>query len=99
MTDKELIVRYLVGDKAALKGKLLAIGKLLGILEQDPATWLGYGQSADGISTGDIETLLEERTAAKKAKDFARADAIRKELDDKGILIEDTAQGPVWKKK
>lgn len=86
-------------NPAVLKGKLLAIGKLMGILQEDPAVWLGYGQSADGISAGEIEKLLVERTEAKKAKDFARADAIRKELDDKGILIEDTAQGPVWKKK
>jgi cysteinyl-tRNA synthetase len=86
-------------NPAVLKGKLVAIGKLMGILQEDPAKWLGYGQSADGISAGEIEKLLVERTEAKKAKDFARADAIRKELDDKGILIEDTAQGPVWKKK
>lgn len=86
-------------NPAALKGKLLAIGNLLGILQNDPAVWLGYGQSGDGISVDEIEKLLAERQEAKKAKDFARADAIRKELDEKGIAIEDTPQGPVWKKK
>jgi cysteinyl-tRNA synthetase len=86
-------------DKAVLKGKLLAIGRLIGILGQDPAVWLGYGQSSDAIDGDAIEALLAERQNAKKAKDFGRADAIRKELDDKGILIEDTPQGPKWKQK
>jgi cysteinyl-tRNA synthetase len=86
-------------NPAVLKGKLRAIGKLMGILQQDPAVWLGYGQSGDGISADEIEKLLGERQNSKKAKDFARADAIRKELDEKGIAIEDTPQGPVWKKK
>ena len=41
---------------------------------------------------------IEERTAAKKAKDFARADAIRSELLEKGIVLEDTREGVKWKK-
>jgi len=43
-----------------------------------------------------IEELIAERAAAKKAKDYARADAIRKELSDKGISIQDTPQGVKW---
>ncbi len=84
---------------SVLKGRLLAIGQLIGILQEDPALWLGYGQTGDGIFNSDIETLLAERQDAKKKKDFTRADEIRKLLDDKGIVIEDTAQGPVWRKK
>ena len=86
-------------NPAALKGKLIAIGALLGILQEDPASWLGYGQTNDVISAAEIEALLEKRQQAKKAKDFATADAIRKQLDEAGILIEDTALGPVWKSK
>ena len=41
---------------------------------------------------------IEERTAAKKAKDFAKADAIRNELLEKGIVLEDTREGVKWKK-
>ena len=41
---------------------------------------------------------FEERTAAKKAKDFAKADAIRNELLEKGIVLEDTREGVKWKK-
>ena len=42
---------------------------------------------------------IEERKAAKKAKDFAKADAIRDELSEKGILIKDTREGTVWEIK
>lgn len=84
---------------AKLKGKLLAAGKLFGILQEDPAAWLGYGQNVEGLSAADIDKMLQHRADAKKAKDFAKADQIRKDLEQKGILIEDTAQGPIWKKK
>ncbi len=81
-----------------LKAQLLTAGQLLGILKQDPAAWLGYGQAEEGIDQKQIEKLLAERTAAKAAKNFARADEIRAELSTLGIAIEDTPQGPKWKK-
>ena len=46
----------------------------------------------------DIEALIEERQAARKAKDFARADAIRDELLEKGIILKDTREGVQWKR-
>ena len=46
----------------------------------------------------DIEKLIEERQAARKAKDFAKADAIRDELLEKGIILKDTREGVQWKK-
>ncbi len=46
----------------------------------------------------DIEKLIEERQAARKAKDFARADAIRDELLEKGIVLKDTREGVQWKR-
>jgi cysteinyl-tRNA synthetase len=86
-------------NPAVLKGKLIAIGNLMGILQEDPAAWLGYGQGVDGISPEEIDTLLQKRQDAKKAKDFALADSIRKDLELKGILVEDRQQGAVWKRK
>ena len=46
----------------------------------------------------EIENLIEERKQARKAKDFARADAIRSELLEKGIVLEDTREGVKWKR-
>ena len=47
----------------------------------------------------DIEKLIEERIAARKNKDFARADEIRDELEVKGIILEDSRDGVHWKRK
>jgi cysteinyl-tRNA synthetase len=51
------------------------------------------------ISNAEIETLVAERTQAKKRRDFGRADAIRNELTQKGIVIEDSKDGVRWKRK
>lgn len=50
------------------------------------------------VLDADIEKLIEERKMAKKAKDFARADAIREELKNMGIALEDTREGVKWKR-
>jgi len=52
-----------------------------------------------GADDADIEAKVAERTAAKKARDFARADKIRDELLARGIVIEDTKSGVRWKRK
>ena len=46
----------------------------------------------------EIENLIEERQAARKAKNFARADEIRDLLTEKGIILEDTREGVRWKR-
>ena len=53
---------------------------------------------AGGLSDEEVETLIAERTSAKKSKDFARADAIRKQLADQGVILEDTKEGIRWKR-
>ena len=53
---------------------------------------------AQELLDDDIEALINERTEAKKAKNFARADEIRDMLKDKGIILEDTRQGVKWKR-
>ena len=80
------------------KTSLLYAAKLLGVLQNDPEEFLGYGQEPDDIDSGKIEALLEERQDARKNRDFARADEIRDELTDMGIVIEDSPDGPKWKK-
>jgi cysteinyl-tRNA synthetase len=82
----------LAGDAAAAGG-LKAAGDLLGMLQQDPDAWFHAG--ADDAA---IERAIAQRIAARKAKDFARADAIRKELAEGGILLEDGPGGTTWRR-
>ncbi|MEM1381260.1 MAG: cysteine--tRNA ligase [Pseudomonadota bacterium] len=87
--------RAQAGDEGAAEG-LLAAGRLLGILNRDPATWF---QGAAGDDDAErIEALLTERSIARQNKDFARADAIRDQLTAEGIIIEDSAGGATWRR-
>lgn len=56
------------------------------------------GKNADNGDEAEIEALVAERSAAKKDKNYKRADEIRAELAERGIIIEDTPQGPKWKR-
>lgn len=79
-----------------ITAELRAAGFALGLLQQDPGAWFTKGSSGDDDAR--IQALVEERGAAKQARDFARADAIRKQLADEGVLLEDTPQGVRWKR-
>ena len=85
-----------VAEKRRRTGELLAAGEILGLLQQDPADWFSRGGSAD--EDARIHTMIDERNAAKKARDFARADQLRDQLAREGVLIEDTAQGVRWRR-
>lgn len=79
---------------AVLAARMKKLAGLLNILQRDPKVFL-KGAVAD-LDEEAINAKVEERLAAKKAKDWARADAIRKELSDMGILVKDTPTGSVW---
>jgi cysteinyl-tRNA synthetase len=86
-------------DKPALKARMLAAGNLLGILAQDPVEWLQQASDSEAISAEAIEAAIEERQAAKLAKDYARADEIRETLLSQGVVLEDAREGTSWKRK
>jgi cysteinyl-tRNA synthetase len=73
---------------------------LLGLLQQSPTIWRQQGGMGDALATGPtietIENLIAARQAARAARDFARADALRQELVALGIGIEDSAAGTTW---
>ncbi|HYG05044.1 MAG TPA: cysteine--tRNA ligase [Stenotrophomonas sp.] len=84
--------------RARLKAELLGAGLALGLLQQDPAQWFG-GAAGDADEDARIQALVDERGAAKQARDFARADALRDQLAAEGIVLEDTPQGVRWTRK
>ena len=55
-------------------------------------------EKKEELLDADVEALIEERQAARKAKNFARADEIRQQLLDMGIVLEDTREGVKWKR-
>jgi cysteinyl-tRNA synthetase len=84
-------------DMARGKAELLAGGALLGLLQQRPVEWL-QAASGKGLSAEEIEALIAERIAARKAKDFARADQIRDDLLKQGVVLEDGPKGTSWRR-
>ena len=84
-----LVPVSVLADAALLK----ALGGVLGLLQQPPREYLRGGASLDAAA---IEQRIAERSAAKKARDFARADAIRDELAALGVELKDSAQGTTW---
>lgn len=86
-------------DPRQLAGQLKALGNLLGLLQENPADFLRGKAAKDGLSDSAIEDLIAQRVAAKKAKDFARADAIREQLMQQGIVLEDSRDGTQWRRQ
>jgi cysteinyl-tRNA synthetase len=101
------------GDKAPLLEVLEQFDEIFAVLKDDDAAktraaldWAkvhgvaveaGIGDA--GMPDAEVNRLIEERNAAKKARDFAKSDAIRKQLTDAGIVVEDTKEGIRWKRK
>jgi cysteinyl-tRNA synthetase len=101
------------GDKAPLLEALQQFDEIFAVIQDDDAEKMKAAMEwarshgiledsevpADAISDEEVNRLIEERTAAKKARDFAKSDAIRKQLADAGIVVEDTKDGIRWKRK
>ena len=83
----------LAGDAGAAGG-LRAAGKLLGLLGADPTSWFQGDEDKSAI-----QTLIDARIAARKARNWAEADRIRDELVAQGIILEDGPTGTIWRKR
>jgi cysteinyl-tRNA synthetase len=81
------------GKSAQAAGLLKALGGCLGILQGDPKLFLRAGT---GLDESTISRLIEQRAAAKKARNFAEADRIRAELLAQGVVLKDSAAGTTW---
>jgi cysteinyl-tRNA synthetase len=94
--DKQLRKRTL----ARLGRDIRAVGVALGVFQQDPAVYLAERRDrlvrTKKIDVAAVQAKLAERTAARAAKDFTRADAIRGELAQLGVALHDTPSGTDW---
>jgi cysteinyl-tRNA synthetase len=79
------------------KRALLGAGAFLGLLQQDPETWFQWQPRGAAVDPAWVDRLLRERSEARQRRDFATADRIRTELAARGVIIEDSPQGPRWK--
>jgi cysteinyl-tRNA synthetase len=99
-------------DKAPLLEALREFDEIFAVIKDDDAEKMAHamewarahglettGLPSQTISDGEVEQLIADRTAAKKARDFAKADAIRNQLTEAGIIVEDTKDGIRWKRK
>lgn len=82
-------------EQAALAGQLRFLAGVLGCLQSDPQEYL---QGGAGDEAQWVEEMIAKRAAAKAAKDFATADAVRDELVAKGIVLRDGPEGTTWTK-
>ena len=81
-------------DDDAKMRTVLAWGKAMGRLNAEQ-----LAQLENALSDADIERLIEERNQAKRARDFARSDAVRDQLAKANVILEDTKDGVRWKRK
>ena len=82
---------------ARAKGQLIAAAGILGVLQSDPAGWLEGEVSSD--LRAEVEALLEQRAAARAAKDWGEADRIRDRLNELKVVVMDGQQGATWRLK
>ncbi|EMA4781308.1 cysteine--tRNA ligase [Providencia rettgeri] len=90
-------------DMSAANGmaaQLRELAGVLGLLEQDPESFLkGGAQTEDDAEVAKIEALIQQRLDARQNKDWAQADAARDELTAMGVVLEDGAAGTTWRRK
>jgi cysteinyl-tRNA synthetase len=95
--------QFLQKDAPRLVASMEKFDDILAVLKDDDAERLanlGFGPSKPRMAAEEVEALIEERQAAKKRRDFKRADEVRKQLADSGIIVEDVKDGTVrWKYK
>jgi cysteinyl-tRNA synthetase len=84
-------------ERVSLAAQMYASGDLMGLLRSDPDEWFA-GHVEGDLPSDDIEALIEKRTAAKAARDFETADAIRDQLSEAGVTIQDGRDGTTWRR-
>ena len=82
----------------ALAGTLRALGGVLGLLDADPDEWLRGGSAGEDRDDDAVEAMIARRTEARACRNWAEADRLREELTAAGIVLEDGAEGTLWRR-
>jgi cysteinyl-tRNA synthetase len=82
-------------EQARLGADVKAACALLGLLQDDPEAW--FARQKQTLDADAIDALIAARDEARQQRDFARADAIREQLDGMNVIIEDSADGTKWR--
>ena len=86
-------------DRARMLARTLrGLGSVLGLLDADPDAWLRGEAGGEGPDADAVEAMVARRAEARLRKDWAEADRLRDELAAAGIVLEDGAQGTVWRR-
>ena len=83
-------------EDSSLRALLIGSANLVGILKNDPIEW--FKSKNKDVDIEMVNNLIEKRRMAREEKDYEKGDLIRDQLLNMGIFIEDTQEGPVWKK-
>ncbi|TWI72296.1 cysteinyl-tRNA synthetase [Desulfobotulus alkaliphilus] len=90
-----------VEEAGLLTADCRAVAAVLGIGNEEAQSYFAAkkekGLSSTGLNAGEIDALVLARTEARKQKDFKKADEIRKQLSDMGVVLEDKAEGTLWR--
>ena len=84
---------------SGLASALRSLAGVLGLLEQDPEQFLQSSMQADDGEVAEIEALIKQRNEARASKNWAQADQARDRLNELGIVLEDGAEGTIWRRK
>jgi cysteinyl-tRNA synthetase len=83
--------------RESLAAQMYACGDLMGLLGNDPDDWFS-GHTEGDMSSDDIDALIAKRDVAKSSRDFKTADAIREQLSEAGVTIQDGRDGTTWRR-
>ncbi len=84
---------------AALGGMLRRLGAVLGLLSRDPEDYFKGAAGAEDLSDEEVDALITRRNEARRERNWAEADRIRDQLEERGIVLEDGPGGTTWRRR
>jgi cysteinyl-tRNA synthetase len=97
VAELHLLANESLKGREEAASQLKGLGAVLGLLQRDPQSFLQAG-TGGGPADAEIRQKIDARLAARKSRNYAEADRIRKDLESSGIVLEDGPQGTTWRR-